>query len=142
MGPAAARESPSTQVVLAPEVSNDFVDLSESLAASQSELGPYWQRGVSRKRARLEVVDLATGEDTSEEGSLGSEPPATLTLHADRGYDTCDSEDLDTGFVRTQGAQPGGLARPEEALAWLEAGGNHDDESASGGLLLVGIGSS
>lgn len=27
-----------------------LMDLSESLMASQSDLGPYWQRGVSRKR--------------------------------------------------------------------------------------------
>ena len=44
-------------------------------------------------------MDLASGEDTSEEGLVGSQPLATLTPQVDRGYDSCDSEDLDTGFV-------------------------------------------
>ena len=43
------------------------VDLSESLLASQSALGPYWSRGVSRKRDR-QLVRLSQEEDSSGEG--------------------------------------------------------------------------
>ena len=78
-----------------------LVDLSESLRASQSTLGPYWGRGVSRKRDRPEPVDLCQEEDSSEEEQpeLGRQA-TTPALLVDRGYDSCDSEDLDSGFVR------------------------------------------
>ena len=83
MGPAAARGSQIAQVVLQLEVGTEYVDLVEFLEASKSELGSYWQRGISRKRARQEVVDLASGEDNSEEGSVESQPLVTLLLQGD-----------------------------------------------------------
>ena len=77
-----------------------LVDLSESLLASQSALGPYWGRGVRRKRDRPEPVDLCQEEDSSEkEPELGRQAP-TPAPQVDHGYDSCDSEDLDSGFVR------------------------------------------
>ena len=78
-----------------------LVDLSESLLASQSALGPYWGRGVSRKRNRPEPVDRCQEEDSNEEEQpeLSGQAP-TPALLVDRGYDSCDSEDLDSGFVR------------------------------------------
>ena len=78
-----------------------LVDLSESLRASQSALGPYWGRSVSRKRDRPELEDLCQEEDSSEEEQpeLGRQA-TTPALPVDRGYDSCDSEDLDSGFVR------------------------------------------
>ena len=75
--------------------------LSESLLASQSTLEPYWSRAVRRKRDRPEPVDLCQEEDSSE----GEQPeldrqPTTLSNPVDRGYDSCDSEDMNTGFRR------------------------------------------
>ena len=77
------------------------MDLSESFRASQSALGPYWGRSVSRKWDRPELVDLCQEEDSSKgERSEPSRQPTTLAHPVDRGYDSCDSEDLDSGFVR------------------------------------------
>ena len=78
-----------------------LVDLSDSLLASQSALGPYWGRGVSRKRDRPEQMDLCQEEDSSEEEQpeLGRQA-TTPAPPVDHGYDSCDSEDLDSGFVR------------------------------------------
>ena len=66
-----ASEGTSAVVLTAPTVSvvdePILVDLSESLLASQSNLGPYWGRSVSRKRDRPELVDLCQEEDSGEE---------------------------------------------------------------------------
>ena len=71
------------------------MDLSESLPALQSDLRSYWERGVSLKRDRPELVNLCLGEDISEEEmSEMNRVPTTLVQPEDRGYDSCDSEDL------------------------------------------------
>ena len=76
--------STSAVVLTAPTVSvvdePIFVDLSESLLASQSALGPYWDRSVSRKRDRPELVDLRQEEDTSDEEWPPQIPSACPTL--------------------------------------------------------------
>ena len=77
-----------------------LVDLSESLVASQSDLNPYCQRGVSRKRYRLVLTDLCQDEGSSEEELAGDVLPAQPAQPADTGYDSYDSENIDTGFVR------------------------------------------
>ena len=67
----------------------------------QSNLRPYWGRGVSLKRDRPELVNLCLGKDISEgERSEMNRVPTTLVQPDDRGYDSCDSEDLDSGFLR------------------------------------------
>ena len=45
------------------------IDLPETLLAPQSDLGPHWGRGVSRKRDRAGLVDLSV-DDQSSEGEL------------------------------------------------------------------------
>ena len=82
---------------------------------------------MSRKRDRPELVDLCLEEDSSEEEQpeLGRQAIAPAPL-LDHGYDSCDSEDLDSGL---QGAKPGGLVGPEDTVARLEAGGYLKDES-------------
>ena len=56
---------------------------------------------MSRKRDRPEQVDLCQEEDSSEEEQpeLSMQAP-THAPPVDRGYDSCDSEDLESGFVR------------------------------------------
>ena len=56
---------------------------------------------MSRKRDRPEPEDLCQEEDSSEEEQPELGRQATTPAHpVDRGYDSCDSEDLDSGFVR------------------------------------------
>ena len=59
----AGRASPEPLFTLSSEDASTLdrtiiVDFSESMVASQSDLGQYWQRGVSRKRDRPVLVDL------------------------------------------------------------------------------------
>ena len=77
------------------------VDLSESLLASQSALGPYRSRGGSRKRDR-QLVELSQEVDSSGKGRTElSEISGHTALQADdRGYDSCDSEDMNIRFRR------------------------------------------
>ena len=60
------------------------VDLSESLLAFQSDLGPYWGRGVSRKRDRPMLVDLCLDEESSEDELEESLVPAPTGRHGIR----------------------------------------------------------
>ena len=76
-----------------------LVDLSESLLASQSALGSYWDRGVRRKRDRPELVDICQEEDSSE-GESSDDRSILQVGTEDKCYDSCDSEDMNTGFRR------------------------------------------
>ena len=76
------------------------VDLSESLLASQSALGPYWSRGVSRKRDRQELVELSQEEDFNGECRTELGRHTASPDPDDKGYDSCDSEGMNTGFRR------------------------------------------
>lgn len=58
------RKPPEDMSVLEPSL---LVDLSESLVASQSDPGPYWQWAVSRKRVHMVLVDLCLNTGSSEE---------------------------------------------------------------------------
>ena len=75
------------------------VDLTESLLASQSDLGPYWGRGLSRKTDRTVLVDLAMEGDTSE-GESTVDRSIPQVDPEDNGYDSFDSEDMNNGFRR------------------------------------------
>ena len=76
------------------------VDFSESLLASQSALGPYWSRGVSRKRDRQELVELSQEEDFNGECRTELGRHTASPDPDDKGYDSCDSEGMNTGFRR------------------------------------------
>ena len=92
-------------------------DLSESLLASQSGLGPYWGRGVSRKRDRAGLVDLSMDEESSKgPGGVRGEPGPCFPgangredmTHAKRGHGEW--------FPRVQGEQFSDLAGAETTL--------------------------
>ena len=86
---------------------------------SPFDLGPYWARCVSRKRVRLVVADLALEEDSSEEEPTVFQVPVTL------GYHSCDTDDLNNGFIRyrernlSERQVPGGLRL--EAILTIQA---------------------
>ena len=58
----------------------------------------------------------------------------------DRGYESCDSEDLGQRLHTVQRVQLGCMAGTEAALAGLEARDDPNNESVLGGLLLLGTG--
>ena len=89
--------APSPQLEDSPASGLSLVmDLSESLLASQSDLGPYWGIRVSPKRDRPVLVDQCLDEESSK-GELEESLVLATAVQTD---DSCDSEDIGSGFLR------------------------------------------
>ena len=70
-----AEKSDTSVILLTPSAGAKpyLVDLSKSLLASHSDLGPYWGRGVSRKRNMPEMVDPRLGWGQQRGEKVGGE---------------------------------------------------------------------